>query len=56
MLQSKGLDRQPYQMAQKESNGVAHTKDEDKLREEEEDEDEQATVQPTCNILQETAL
>lgn len=53
MLQSKGLDQQPYQMAQKESNGVAHTKDEDKLREEE---DEQATVQPTCNILQETAL
>ncbi|KAI7799953.1 solute carrier family 5 member 6a [Triplophysa rosa] len=54
---SKGLDQQPYQMAQKENNGVAHTKDEDKLREEEED--KQASIQPTCNIVhtvQETAL
>ncbi|XP_056620287.1 solute carrier family 5 member 6a [Triplophysa dalaica] len=52
----KDLDLQPYQMAQKENNGVGHTKDEDKLREEE---DEQATVHPTCNIVntvQETAL
>lgn len=43
-------------MAQKESNGVAHIKDEDKLREEE---GEQVTIQPACNIvhtLQETAL
>ncbi|KAA0708435.1 Sodium-dependent multivitamin transporter [Triplophysa tibetana] len=52
----KDLDQQPYQMGQKENNGVGHTKDEDKLREEE---DEQAIVQPTCNIVntvQETAL
>nr|XP_055041608.1 solute carrier family 5 member 6a [Misgurnus anguillicaudatus] len=47
---------QPYQMAQKEKNGVACTDDEDKLREEEA---EQGTAQPTCNIVhtvQETAL
>ncbi|XP_073788967.1 solute carrier family 5 member 6a isoform X1 [Danio rerio] len=53
---SKDLDRQPYQMAQKESNGVACTKEEDKLREEE---GERVTAQPTCNLahtLQETAL
>lgn len=53
---SKDLDRQPYQMAQKESNGVACTKEEDKLREEE---GERITAQPTCNLahtLQETAL
>lgn len=53
---SKDLDRQPYRMAQKESNGVACTKEEDKLREEE---GERVTAQPTCNLahtLQETAL
>ncbi|XP_051581128.1 solute carrier family 5 member 6a isoform X1 [Myxocyprinus asiaticus] len=53
---SKGLDQQPYQMAQKESNGVACIKEEDKLREEE---GEQITAQPTCNLahmVQETAL
>ncbi|KTG44134.1 hypothetical protein cypCar_00002638 [Cyprinus carpio] len=53
---SKGLDRQPYQMARKETNGVAYTKEEDKLREEE---GEKNTTQPTCNLahtLQETAL
>ncbi|KAI2652134.1 Sodium-dependent multivitamin transporter [Labeo rohita] len=51
---SKGLDHQPYQMAQKESNGVAYTKEEDKLREE-----KQITAQPTCNLAHtvlETAL
>ncbi|XP_073708877.1 sodium-dependent multivitamin transporter-like [Garra rufa] len=53
---SKGLDHQPYQMAQKESNGVACTKEEDKLRE---DEDKQITAQPTCDLAHtvlETAL
>ncbi len=43
-------------MAQKESNGAAHTKEEDKLREEE---GEKITAQPTCNLahtVQETAL
>lgn len=43
-------------MAQKESNGVACTKEEDKIREEER---EQITAQPTCNLahtVQETAL
>lgn len=43
-------------MAQKEINGVACTKEEDKIREEE---GEQITAQPTCNLahtLQETAL
>ncbi|XP_067273947.1 solute carrier family 5 member 6a [Pseudorasbora parva] len=52
----KGLDHKPYQMAQKKSNGVACTKEEDKIREEEE---EQITAQPTCNLahtVQETAL
>ncbi|XP_016392963.1 solute carrier family 5 member 6a [Sinocyclocheilus rhinocerous] len=53
---SKGLERQPYQMAQKESNGVAYTKEEEKLREEE---GEKITAQPTFNLahtVQETAL
>lgn len=52
----KPKGQQPYQMAQKEKNGVACTNDEDKLREEEA---EQGTAQPTCNIVhtvQETAL
>ncbi|XP_048063264.1 solute carrier family 5 member 6a isoform X1 [Megalobrama amblycephala] len=53
---SKVLDHQPYQMAQKEINGVACTKEEDKIREEE---GVQITAQPTCNLahtVQETAL
>uniref|UniRef100_A0A673JWC0 Solute carrier family 5 member 6a n=1 Tax=Sinocyclocheilus rhinocerous TaxID=307959 RepID=A0A673JWC0_9TELE len=52
----KVMDLQPYQMAQKESNGVAYTKEDDELREEE---GEQKTAQPTCNLahtVQETAL
>lgn len=52
----KDLDHQPYQMAQKKSNGVACTKEEDKIREEE---GEPITAQPTCNLahtVQETAL
>lgn len=52
----KPKGQQPYQMAQKEKNGVACTNDEDKLRDEEA---EQGTAQPTCNIVhtvQETAL
>lgn len=43
-------------MAQKKSNGVACTNEEDKIREEE---GEQITAQPTCDlthIVQETAL
>lgn len=42
-------------MAQKNSNGVACTNEEDKIREE----GEQITAQPTCNLahtVQETAL
>ncbi|XP_056125177.1 solute carrier family 5 member 6a [Rhinichthys klamathensis goyatoka] len=52
----KGLDLQPYLMAQIKSNGVACTNEEDKIREEE---GEQITAQPTCNLahtVQETAL
>uniref|UniRef100_A0A4W5QM54 Sodium-dependent multivitamin transporter n=1 Tax=Hucho hucho TaxID=62062 RepID=A0A4W5QM54_9TELE len=58
----KAIDTQPYQMAQKESNGVSHPKEEEKTEEteREKDEDEEtATPQPSCRLahtLQETAL
>uniref|UniRef100_A0AAR2LND9 Sodium-dependent multivitamin transporter n=1 Tax=Pygocentrus nattereri TaxID=42514 RepID=A0AAR2LND9_PYGNA len=53
---SKALGRQPYQMAKKESNGVAHFQDEEKTGEEEAKE---KTTQPSCKLTrveQETAL
>ncbi|XP_041716428.1 sodium-dependent multivitamin transporter-like [Coregonus clupeaformis] len=58
----KAIDMQPYQMAQKESNGVAHHKEEEKTEEterEKDEDEERATPQPSCRLahtLQETAL
>ncbi|XP_076873458.1 solute carrier family 5 member 6a isoform X2 [Brachyhypopomus gauderio] len=53
---SKALGRQPYRMAEKEINDVAHTPHEDAKREDELDE---KTSQPSCKLVhieQETAL
>ncbi|KAI4882119.1 hypothetical protein NFI96_010745 [Prochilodus magdalenae] len=50
---SKAMSTQPYQMAKKESNGVTHFQDEEKIGEED------GTTQPSCKLAkveQETAL
>ncbi|XP_028857887.1 sodium-dependent multivitamin transporter-like [Denticeps clupeoides] len=55
---SKMIDRQPYQMAQKENNGVAHPKEEEKLGEGETSAgaDEETISCPLTHMVQETAL
>ncbi|XP_036405466.1 solute carrier family 5 member 6a [Megalops cyprinoides] len=56
---AKAIDTQPYKMAQKESNGVAYSKEDDRTEDEEQEEEGQASPRPSCRLshmVQETAL